>query len=388
MRNVSLLLLAAFAFAAEISPLEKALNEGRTLSSGEAASLEDSLQSDPENADARARLLGYYFHLETAGDQATIPAAHASRLRHVEWLIEHHPESEIAAMPQTRMFYQDGGVEYQKQKDLWIQQAQRFPQDARVLKNAANFLISKDAGASLNLMKQAAALQPADEGLSERLGTMMAGLAMSRHSANATVAEQARQDLRGCASVTPAVCKAAATQFSNMVMGRRGTPDFLPADADLAANLLTAAQNLEPANAMWTYRLKQIADPNYRPAAPVALDVNVPGGVRGTVPNPAAPFVPSTIRVGGNVQAANLVSQVAPVYPQLAKQARIQGTVRFNTTIAKDGTIENLQLVSGHPLLVQAAQEAVKQWVYKPTLLNGEPVKVITTIDVNFTLTE
>jgi protein TonB len=90
--------------------------------------------------------------------------------------------------------------------------------------------------------------------------------------------------------------------------------------------------------------------------------------------------------VGGNVQAARLVNQPRPVYPPLARQARIQGTVRFNAIIGKDGRIENLTLVSGHPLLVPAATEAVKQWVYKPTLLNGEPVEVVTQIDVNFTL--
>ena len=100
------------------------------------------------------------------------------------------------------------------------------------------------------------------------------------------------------------------------------------------------------------------------------------------------PKAPSVIRVGGNVQAANLIRQVKPNYPPLAKQARIQGTVKFNAVIAKDGTIQNLTVVSGHPMLVQAALEAVKQWLYKPTLLNGEPVEVITTIDVNFTLNQ
>jgi protein TonB len=62
--------------------------------------------------------------------------------------------------------------------------------------------------------------------------------------------------------------------------------------------------------------------------------------------------------------------------------------VKFQATISKEGTIENLQLLSGPPLLVQAAMDAVKQWVYKPTLLNEEPVEVITTIDVNFTLSQ
>src|SRR5439155_854058 len=113
----------------------------------------------------------------------------------------------------------------------------------------------------------------------------------------------------------------------------------------------------------------------------------VSGGVQSAV-EPAGNGSPQRIRVGGNVQAANLVMKVTPVYPPLAKQARIQGTVRFTVTIAKDGTVANLQVETGHPLLVPVATEAVKQWVYRPTLLNGEPVEVITQVDVNFTLSE
>jgi len=120
------------------------------------------------------------------------------------------------------------------------------------------------------------------------------------------------------------------------------------------------------------------------------------GGIIGSVsmappPPPevkAAPksLVPQRIPVGGNVQQAKLVNQPRPQYPPLARQARIQGTVRFTAIIGVDGKIQNLTLVSGHPLLVPSAQAAVKQWVYQPTLLNGEPVEVVTQIDVNFTL--
>ena len=92
--------------------------------------------------------------------------------------------------------------------------------------------------------------------------------------------------------------------------------------------------------------------------------------------------------VGGNVQQAMLVNQPKPLYPPLAKQARRSGTVRFTAIIGRDGAIQNLTLVSGHPLLVAAATDAVKQWRYKPTLLNGEPVEVVTQIDVNFTLNQ
>src|SRR5438445_3597416 len=123
------------------------------------------------------------------------------------------------------------------------------------------------------------------------------------------------------------------------------------------------------------------------------------GGIIGSVPSAAPPPPPpppvkkeepkvSRIRVGGNVQQAKLVKQPRPVYPPLAKQARIQGVVRLNAIIGKDGTIQDIKAASGHPLLVPAALEAVRQWVYKPTLLNGNPVEVVTVVDVNFTLSQ
>jgi periplasmic protein TonB len=96
---------------------------------------------------------------------------------------------------------------------------------------------------------------------------------------------------------------------------------------------------------------------------------------------PAAP-----VPVGGDVQMAKLVHKVIPEYPAMAKAARISGIVRLIGIIGKDGAIRNLQLVSGHPMLARAALEAVRQWIYKPTLLNGNPVEVIAPIEVNFTL--
>jgi protein TonB len=98
-------------------------------------------------------------------------------------------------------------------------------------------------------------------------------------------------------------------------------------------------------------------------------------------PNPSGP-----IHVSGGVQMAKLVKQVIPTYPPLARSARIYGVVHLVGIIAKDGTIRNLQLIDGHPLLARAALDAVAQWIYKPTLLSGEPVEVICPIDVTFTL--
>jgi len=95
---------------------------------------------------------------------------------------------------------------------------------------------------------------------------------------------------------------------------------------------------------------------------------------------------PAPVRVGANMQAAHLIRKVLPVYPMRAKKYGIQGTVLFQVIIGKDGYIKDLKLVSGHPELIDAAREAVQQWVYTPTMVNGQAVEVLTTIDVNFTL--
>ena len=120
------------------------------------------------------------------------------------------------------------------------------------------------------------------------------------------------------------------------------------------------------------------------------LMITAPGSTPyfGSSSTPSFAVPPGAIRVGGNQQQTKLVSQARPIYPPLAKQARIQGKVTLNALIGPDGHIQNLAVVQGHPLLVQAALEAVKDWVYEPTLLNGQPVTVMTTIDVNFTLSE
>jgi protein TonB len=113
------------------------------------------------------------------------------------------------------------------------------------------------------------------------------------------------------------------------------------------------------------------------------------GIVMNSVPS-AAPAIHTKaanrpVRIGGGVSEANLMHRVQPLYPPLARTAHVEGTVEFTATISKEGAIENLQLVRGHPLLVDAARQAILQWRYRPTLLNGEPVEVITDIIVKFT---
>jgi len=92
------------------------------------------------------------------------------------------------------------------------------------------------------------------------------------------------------------------------------------------------------------------------------------------------------IVVGGKVQAAKLIRRVQPVYPALARQIRVQGVVTLEAIIGTDGTIQRLRVLTGHPLLIPSAVQAVQQWMYSPTVLNGKAVDVKTTIDVRFTL--
>ena len=94
------------------------------------------------------------------------------------------------------------------------------------------------------------------------------------------------------------------------------------------------------------------------------------------------------VRIGRGVSEANLTHRVQPLYPPLARATHVEGAVEFTATISKEGAIENLQLVRGHPLLVNAARQAILQWRYRPTLLNGAPVEVITDIIVRFTLAQ
>jgi len=110
------------------------------------------------------------------------------------------------------------------------------------------------------------------------------------------------------------------------------------------------------------------------------------GGIIGSAPVAVPKVAVQRIRVSQGVSQGNLINQVKPGYPAIAKNARIQGSVVLHAIISKQGSIENLRAVSGHPMLIPAAMEAVRQWRYKPYYLNGEPVEVETTVTVNFTL--
>jgi protein TonB len=117
-----------------------------------------------------------------------------------------------------------------------------------------------------------------------------------------------------------------------------------------------------------------------------SMPVAPPPAPAPVVKQAAQPALLKRIRVSEGVQQGKLISGPRPVYPALARQARIEGTVRLEAVISREGAILNLRAVSGHPLLIPAAIAAVQQWVFQPTSLNGDPVEVATEIEVHFTL--
>lgn len=148
--------------------------------------------------------------------------------------------------------------------------------------------------------------------------------------------------------------------------------------------------------------IPEVAPPSVEPGVVGGVPGGVAGGVLGGVlggvpaaapppppppkPEPVKPTTPSRVRIGGQVQAAKLLHEVEPQYPELAKEARVGGVVRLKAIIGANGRVQDLTLLSGQPLLVNAAMNAVRQWVYKPTYLNGVPVEVLTEVDVDFHL--
>ena len=141
--------------------------------------------------------------------------------------------------------------------------------------------------------------------------------------------------------------------------------------------LLRRAEAIDPANPQWAASLKLLYNPPPFPRAGQAAPSSAAGGATGTG---------SRIRVPAKDQANQLIASPPPEFPALARQAKIQGTVRLSVVIGTDGRIRTAQVIGGHPLLVPPALDAIKHWSYKPTLIDGHLTEVETQLDVNFTL--
>ena len=339
----------------------------------QATALEQELAANPENESVRKKLLEYYgfANMCAMGIRRGLPTPPECSERMAEtagrgtalilWLIDHHPESDLHKM--AVIFPQNDPNGYEEARNHWLTQVSLHPNDARVLLNAAGTLGYPNTQEKIDLMQRARKLDPA-------LGTaplarLYSAILLSGNEPGLAV--QIRNELRSSndiamvGSVGQYVVEGGVTHLS--------TSDRYA----LAAELVTHAQALEPGNREWSDLMEGV---KALPAGPLpAAAQTAPPGVQ-------------TLRIGGKVAAANLQESPSPIYPPLATAAHVQGTVKLQIRIGADGHVKETTVISGHPLLIEAAKDASKGYVYKPTLLNGQPVEVLTDVEIVFRETQ
>jgi TonB family protein len=352
------------------------------VTASQIAALEQQILVNPGDLTARAQLLSLY----AAASVQSRDNYRADRLNQIRYLITEAPDSSLAGstlayVGTTSGPYPDPG-DHAAIASLWFAQANSHFDDSRILLNAIRFLSIEDKAQAENLYTGAAVARPADVDVVARLGFFYAAglvgadimdgrvLVTRTAAADSSWTDHCRAQLDS--SNNEHVLMGASVALPNLAMRRTGGGPAYEAWVKYSEELRSRASAMDRVT-------------GGSAAMPVEFQMFAIDSGAASQQNGGAP-VPGEVRVGSNVQAANLILSPAPVYPPLALQAGVEGVVKFQARIAPDGTVKSLQLVSGPPLLVQAAMQAVQQWTWKPTLLNGQPVGVITSVDVPFTL--
>ena len=329
------------------------------LDAEKAASVERKLKDDAESADARMELLIY---AASKPDAASL----AMRNRQLAWLVRNRPDAEILGSPGALIdpHRRQGSGDYETVRALWLEQVKNHPNNPLILYHAAYFLQVSDPAKAEEL------LTPAIEkvgGAAAWLGRVYAygALGVNRldpeHGApgidperlTTAYAKHATSMLAGTQDARILAAALATISRAGKALAESGNPtaDYL----DLCRDLLTRVKTLDP-------------DTTQSCVVP---------------PSPAPEKRP-----GVTVTAARLKTRVSPIYPPGARSRRIQGAARFDAVIAKDGTVQDLELIEAPLILYDAARAALLQWIYEPTMLDGRPVEVHTRLDVNFSLTQ
>jgi TonB family protein len=332
-----------------------------TVTAEQAAQMEQQLASNPEDEATRSILLRYYFQNRM----------HDRRIPLVLWLIDHHPESAIHGYAFAAIFAVESDVVntgiYEDARSQWLVQVNLHPDDARVLGNAARALGGGSIPEVVDLLTRAQKLDPAHR--TEPLARFYSFLllfstergAPGRRLTSPAVAAQIKGELQESNDVALVgrVARYFVEDATQKALLEDDNWDFAVLKT-IATELVRHAQALEPQNRDWADLLE---------------------GVKGL---PSAAPDPRLIRIGAEVAASMLQQSPTPVYPPLAKMARIQGVVKLQVRIGQDGHVTETTVVSGHPLLVPAAMDAVRHYVYRPITIDGKPADVMTTVEVAF----
>lgn len=342
--------------------LNSAYKKAYDFDASKAAALFANLPNGEEPDNPRSVLLLFYARNGTADPET----ARKARRELILWLIRNYPQDAILGSPFAIVnaagepLADPEGSALVKQ--AWLDALKQYPNDNAVALGAANFLRFTDPMAALQMISNHHGLDKQGSWLG---GVAAAGalgvnsVALGTGHALAT-SNKPSGVLRQALLQSPDLKVVLSGMATVSIMGRQlNTVHALPADySEFCEALLKHTRDLYPQTSL-------------------TCD---------TTPLPA--YVPGSLRIGGQVVNANLIKKVQPVYPREAKDRRIQGTVEFIATIEKTGEISNLDLVRAPLALYDTSRTAVQQWTYRPTLLEGKPVAVITDIIVNFTLSQ
>jgi len=333
----------------------------KDLNQEKAARLEESIRNDSVNVTARLTLLVYARSLP--GEDAR-----QVRLRQILWLAKNYPTSEVLGAPDAAAASPSASEAetYEQMRQIWLGELARNPKDPAILDHATNFLRFSDPGiveqsSLLNINEtDRAAVFPGDLYAISALGVTAVDAMTGKPIA-------AGEQMPTTAFAEKAKTLLASTDDLRILFSALNT-------VSAAGPSLAGAGHVPMGYQAFCEQLLARAKTYYE-------------GVRSKCDAIAlSPASGSALRIGGQVQASKLIKQERPIYPPEAKARGITGTVSFLALIGKDGKIHRLELMSGPLALYETSRHAVSRWEYKPTLLNGDPVEVITTLDVNYTL--
>ena len=345
--------------------VRQAIKRGRELSQATADELEAHLPEGEALGNPRTSLLVYYSNQNTSD----LAKARAARARILEWLVEHYPEDEIlgshlAIVNSSGDPLADPSTSTELTK-LWVKALAEYPMNEKIRVHALNFLQVASPRDAMQVLANHPAWKDAPAWTGDIFGLVAAmvttlspetGKALATSEVSAPFNEAARQRLLKSENTKTVLVGLLTVRAAGGSLAAAG---HLPPDYQaFCETLLAHAKELYPQTAQ-------------------SCDTDVPGQ------NDDSAIVNTS---GKKVTPARLLSKIQPVYPSKAKDQRVQGTVIFSAFINAAGEIEELGLKSGPFLLYSAAAEAVRQWRYEPTRLDGKPVPVTTTIDVNFNL--
>ncbi len=331
------------------------LRSGPLPSPLDMANLESHVLQNPEDINARLELLQVYL------DSAPLtpdPGKRSVRLQHILYLVEHHPEAAASASKAAYVYSANGpyanAEDHDAVRDAWLAAVQAHPRSNAVTMNAVRFLEMEDKEDAERVLRRAVDAEPANREIAANLGFLYAMEILGKAP---YLAGHASAELEQSSNAI--VLAAAGTALPNLAVRVSGVRVVDQKIFDLARDLSARAGQLAP------------DDPDIQGPMPL---------IKYFAAAQETPEV-KRIRVGENVQAANLIHKAEPQRPT---DAQASGEVKFTAIIGRDGTIQKLELISGDPVLIDAAREAAETWVYKPTLLNGAPVEVVTTVTVSF----